>query len=111
MPEDYERVQGFAPFLKQIYDQQKKNGYWADFGTGPFEPEQARAWATRWPELWQTDTKDEKIEAIKQDWRDDNGLIIRDLCRVVEQAECASRHGVSFGVSHGLKHCDFCVQT
>ena len=94
MPEDYRRVNAFAPFLAQIYEALEKNGYWADFGTKPFEPEQGHLWATRWLAVWQTDTEDEVVEAVKQDWRDYSERIIEDLGQVVKQADCARRHSV-----------------
>ena len=94
LPEDYIRVNAFAPFLSQVYDALDRNSYWAEFGTDAFEPEQAHDWAMLWLKLWQSDTTDAEIEAVKQNWRGDTERVVRELTAVIKQSECAKRHGV-----------------
>lgn len=88
-PQDYKRVNGFAPFLEDVFGDDQ-----FPLQSQPFQPEQARLWATRWLELWQADTKDKDVEAAKRNWSSYTNETISALHQVVEQAECARRHGV-----------------
>lgn len=106
---DYERLNASAPFLRQVFaggdlwgrDMSEQEweelisdplgGGGSDFLSDPFPPQEAQQWALRWLELWQTDTKDDTLEAVKCDWQADVPQILKALREVVEQAEMAAK--------------------